>query len=82
MRGILFEFNVLINSNYRRVYIRDTNYTDAIVQLEEQLGTKEYLLLYVDKKGQRHEWRSDRLCNYLRIIFASCDSSTCIFSYF
>lgn len=55
MRGILFEFNVLINNSYRRVYIRDTNYTDAIVQLEEQIGTKEYLLLYVDKKGYRHE---------------------------
>lgn len=51
MRGVLYEIHLIVDSKYRCIYIRGKDYADAASQIESVVGTPNYEVLVVDKKG-------------------------------
>lgn len=51
MRGVLYEIHLIADSKYRCIYVRGKDYNDAASQIESVVGTPDYEILAVDKKG-------------------------------
>lgn len=59
MSDILYEFQITVEGEYQKHYIRAKGMDDAVRQLKKLINNKRYTLISVQKKGEKDGSQND-----------------------
>ena len=62
MTNILYEFQITVDGEYQKHYIRAKGMDEAVRQLKKAINNKSYILISAQKKGDK-TWITEQLTN-------------------